>query len=228
MKYGVVVFPGSNCDRDSYFAAKLMGAEAEMIWHDDHHVGQYDCIILPGGFSYGDYLRAGSIARFSPIMKEIIKYANSGGLVLGICNGFQILLEANLLPGAMLQNKGVHFVCKHVFIKSTNSKTPFTNKLNNGKVLNIPIAHMDGNYFCDDATYRTLENNGQIVFQYCDSNGNVTEKVNPNGSRGNIAGICNAEKNVFGMMPHPERAVEEILGSGDGKLIFDSIKATIL
>ncbi len=226
MKYGVVIFPGSNCDLDSYHAVRdVMNADAEMIWHNDKKLGQFDCIILPGGFSYGDYLRAGSIAQFSPIMKEIIAYANNGGLVLGICNGFQILLEANLLPGAMVQNRDVHFICKQVFIKSTNSKTPFTNKLAQDEVLKIPIAHMDGNYYCDEATYKSLAENDQIIFKYSDAAGNVTDNANVNGSKANIAGISNAKKNVFGLMPHPERAVQGILGSEDGRKIFASIQA---
>ncbi|MDH4127725.1 MAG: phosphoribosylformylglycinamidine synthase subunit PurQ [Spirochaetota bacterium] len=229
MKYAVVTFPGSNCDWDTYYAVKdVMKEEVDMLWHGDNELGKYDCIILPGGFSYGDYLRAGAIAKFSPLMKEIINYANAGGLIIGICNGFQILLETNLLPGAMLQNKNVHFICKQVYVKLNNSNTPFTNAINKNDVLNIPIAHMDGNYYCDIKTYKELEENGQILFKYSDSNGNISDNANPNGSLANIAGICNAKKNVFGLMPHPERAVEKILGSEDGKKIFLSIRNHIL
>ncbi len=224
MKYGIVIFPGSNCDQDSFYGvSSVMGAEAEMIWHEDHHLGHYDCIILPGGFSYGDYLRAGSIARYSPIMQEVIAFANDGGLVLGICNGFQVLLEAKLLPGAMLQNQHVHFICKSVYIKTHHSNTPYTNALKEGDVLKIPIAHMEGNYYCDDNTYQRLKDSGQILFSYCDAQGNSTDEANPNGSLGNIAGICNEKKNVLGLMPHPERALESMLGSEDGKRIFESI-----
>jgi len=229
LKYAVVTFPGSNCDWDTYYAVKdVMKEEVDMLWHGDNELGKYDCIILPGGFSYGDYLRAGAIAKFSPLMKEIINYANAGGLIIGICNGFQILLETNLLPGAMLQNKNVHFICKQVYVKLNNSNTPFTNAINKNDVLNIPIAHMDGNYYCDIKTYKELEENGQILFKYSDSNGNISDNANPNGSLANIAGICNAKKNVFGLMPHPERAVEKILGSEDGKKIFLSIRNHIL
>ncbi len=226
MKYGIVVFPGSNCDQDSYHGVtSVMGAEAEMIWHEDDKLGKYDCIILPGGFSYGDYLRAGSIARYAPVMKEVIAFANDGGLVLGICNGFQVLLESNLLPGAMLQNKHVHFICKTVYIKAHHSNTPYTNALKEGELLKIPIAHMDGNYYCDDSTYQRLKENDQILFTYCDQKGNSTEEANPNGSLGNIAGICNEKRNVLGLMPHPERALESMLGSEDGKKIFESINS---
>ncbi|GMT50280.1 MAG: phosphoribosylformylglycinamidine synthase subunit PurQ [bacterium] len=226
MKYGIVVFPGSNCDQDSFYGVtSVMGAEAELIWHEDHKVGQYDCIILPGGFSYGDYLRAGSIARYAPVMKEVIAFANDGGLVLGICNGFQVLLESNLLPGAMLQNQHVHFLCKSVYMKTHHSNTPYTNAIKKGELLKIPIAHMDGNYYCDDSTYQRLKGNSQILFTYCDATGNSTEGANPNGSLGNIAGICNEKRNVLGLMPHPERALESMLGSEDGKKIFESINS---
>ena len=226
MKYGVILFPGSNCDRDSFHAvSEVMKQDAQYIWYEESDLKGFDCLILPGGFSYGDYLRVGSIARFSPVMQSVIDFANSGGLVIGICNGFQILLEAHLLPGALLQNRDVHFICESTFIKTANSNTPFTNKINKDEVLNIPINHMDGNYFCDDATLKQLEENNQIVFQYCDREGNVSESVNLNGSLKNIAGICNEKRNVFGLMPHPERAMEDMLGSTDGTKIFESIQS---
>jgi len=229
MKYGVVLFPGSNCDQDSYYAVdEVMGQEVDYIWHGDKkQLNQYDCIILPGGFSYGDYLRVGAIARFSTIIEEVIAFANRGGFVIGICNGFQILLEANLLPGVMLQNQSIHFVCKQLFIKTINSDTPFTNQLKQNDILNIPIAHMDGNYYCADETYKKLWDNNQVIFQYCSSTGMVDDSSNPNGSKKNIAGICNVKKNVFGLMPHPERAMEKIIGSVDGKKIFKSIEAVV-
>ncbi len=228
MKYGIVLFPGSNCDRDSYHAVKnVMGEDAHMIWYEETHIDSYDCIILPGGFSYGDYLRAGAIAKFSPVMKQIIDFAKDGGLLIGICNGFQILLETGLLPGAMLQNRSVHFICKQVYIKCENNNTPFTNQIKKNEILQIPIAHMEGNYYCDDSSYRALEEKNQVIFRYCDQQGNVSDDSNPNGARGNIAGICNEQKNIFGMMPHPERAMEKILGSMDGKKIFQSIQSAV-
>ena len=224
MKFGVVVFPGSNCDRDCFHVAKnVLKENVDFIWHDDGSVAGYDCIILPGGFSYGDYLRTGAIARFSPIMKAIEKYASNGGLVIGICNGFQILLEAGLLPGAMMGNKDLHFICKYVNIKVENVNTPFTNLGRKGQVLKIPIAHNEGNYYADEATLKKLKARDQIVFRYCDERGKVSPDSNPNGSLDDIAGICNEEGNVLGMMPHPERSSEGILGSVDGKLIFASI-----
>jgi len=216
MKFGIVVFPGSNCDQDCYNVVKdVLKQPVEYIWHGDHKLDHFNCLILPGGFSYGDYLRAGAIARFSQIMEVIKNFADRGGLVIGICNGFQILTEAGLLPGALVRNKNLHFICKHVRIKAENSKTPFTNKLKNGQILNIPIAHGEGNYTCDEKTLKELKRNKQIVFTYYGEN--------PNGSIANIAGICNKKRNVLGMMPHPERASEEILGSTDGRLIFESI-----
>jgi len=224
MKWGVVVFPGSNCDQDCYWALKhVFGQEVDYIWHKETYVEKYDCIILPGGFSYGDYLRTGAIARFSKVMLGIEKFANHGGLVLGICNGFQILLEAGFLPGAMLRNKNLNFVCKYVTIKVENDQTPFTNITSENKVLNIPIAHIEGNYYADKATIEELNKNKQVIFRYSTIGGQCNNEANPNGSVDNIAGICNREWNILGMMPHPERCVEKRLGSEDGKVIFESI-----
>jgi phosphoribosylformylglycinamidine synthase I len=224
MKFGVIVFPGSNCDYDAYMAIKtVIGHDAEFLWHQDSSLNRCDCLILPGGFAYGDYLRTGAIARFSTIMKKVIEFANNGGLVIGICNGFQILLESGLLPGAMLKNSSLRFICRFVHIRAENRNTPFSNQCREGKALKIPIAHSDGNYFIPPEGLRKLKENDQIVFRYCDEAGNITTEANPNGSVENIAGICNQSKNVLGMMPHPERASELILGSEDGKYIFQSI-----
>lgn len=224
MNFGVVVFPGSNCDHDCYHVIdKIMKQPVSYIWHKETKLHNFDCIILPGGFSYGDYLRTGAIARFSPVMKSVIDFANAGGLVLGICNGFQILLEAGLLPGAMMRNISLHFICKFVSIRTETVDTPFTKKLKKGKVLNIPIAHNEGNYYCDNETLKELKKNNQIIFRYCSQDGEVGSEFNPNGAIDNIAGICNKERNVLGMMPHPERCSEEALGSIDGRLIFESI-----
>jgi len=224
MKFGVVVFPGSNCDYDTFHVLQnVMGQETVFLWHKDHDLQQVDCVVLPGGFSYGDYLRSGAIARFSPIMAEVKKFAEAGGLVLGICNGFQILLEAGLLPGAMLRNKNLKFLCQHVYIRVENQKTAFTNAARKGQVLRIPIAHFDGNYYAEPELLAELEKNKQIVFRYCDEKGRVTEEANVNGSVNNIAGIINRQGNVLGMMPHPERASEKILGSDDGRIIFQSM-----
>lgn len=224
MKFGIVVFPGSNCDHDCYHVIdKVMKQSVSYIWHKETKIDHYDCIILPGGFSYGDYLRTGAIARFSPVMKSVIDFANNDGLVLGICNGFQILLEAGLLPGAMMRNTSLHFICKFVQIRTETSKTPFTKKIKKGKVLNIPIAHNEGNYYCDKETLSELKKNDQVVFRYCSPDGEVSKKYNPNGAIDNIAGICNKNRNVLGMMPHPERCSELILGGIDGKFIFESI-----
>ena len=215
MKFGIIVFPGSNCDRDCYHVVKnVINQPVEFIWHQQESVQGFDCIILPGGFSYGDYLRTGAVARFSPIMKEVIKFANAGGLVIGICNGFQILLEAGLLPGAMQRNKSLHFICKFVELSVENTNTPFTRRYKKQQRVNIPIAHNEGNYYIDKQGLAELKKNKQIVFRYTD---------NPNGSVYNIAGICNKKKNVLGMMPHPERCSEAILGSEDGKLIWESV-----
>lgn len=224
MKIGVVVFPGSNCDLDCYHVAKnVVGAETELLWHKERDIKGCDCIILPGGFSYGDYLRAGAIARFSPIMESIRKFARSGGVVIGICNGFQILLEAGLLPGAMIWNKGLKFICKTVKIRVENHNTIFTKLYKIHQILSMPVAHFQGNYFAPPEVIKKLKEKELIVFRYCDDYGNPTEESNPNGSLENIAGIINEEGNILGMMPHPERASEEILGSVDGKGIFESV-----
>lgn len=224
MKVGVVVFPGSNCDVDCFHVAReVMGADTHYLWHQETTVDGYDLIILPGGFSYGDYLRSGAVASLAPIMHAIKDYAAKGGLVLGICNGFQILLEAGMLPGAMLRNRQLQFRCQHVYLRVENEQTPFTCALKKGQILNIPIAHMEGNYYADETTLAELKRNSQILFRYVDESGEATAESNPNGALENIAGICNKAGNVLGMMPHPERAAERILGSADGKLIFDSI-----
>lgn len=226
MRFGVVVFPGSNCDIDCYHVVKdVMNKEVDYLWHKDklEDFDKYDCIILPGGFSYGDYLRVGAIARFSPVMEGIIEFADRGKLVLGICNGFQVLLEAGLLPGAMIKNDSLKFRCFYTHIKVENARTPFTGQCFQGQVLRIPIAHGDGNYYVPDDMLKELEENNQIVFRYCDEEGRAVREANPNGSIENIAGICNKRGNVLGMMPHPERCSEEILGSSHGRLIFESI-----
>jgi phosphoribosylformylglycinamidine synthase I len=221
--FGVVVFPGSNCDQDCYHAARVMGGRARYIWHRDTDLSGIDCVILPGGFTYGDYLRTGAVARFSPVMQAVADYARAGGLVIGICNGFQILLEAQLLPGAMRRNQNQKFICKHVDLRLEQPTTPFTQVGQAGQVLRIPIAHGEGNYYADQETLRRLRDNGQIVFRYCRPDGSVTVDANPNGSIDNIAGICNEQRNVLGMMPHPERCSEALLGSSDGQVIFESI-----
>jgi phosphoribosylformylglycinamidine synthase subunit PurQ / glutaminase len=224
MKFGVVVFPGSNCDEDMVHVLRhVMRQQVVRLWHKDHDLQNCDFIVLPGGFSYGDYLRSGAIARFSPIMKEVIDFAAKGGYVFGVCNGFQILCEAGLLPGALLHNTNHQFICKNVYIKAEHNDSLLTSGIDTSLALKIPIAHGEGNYFADAETMKSLEANGQILFRYCDADGNVTKEANPNGAMNNIAGICNATKNVFGMMPHPERAADTILSNTDGKLIFDSI-----
>jgi len=224
MRFGIIVFPGSNCDQDCFYVVKdILNQPVEYIWHKDIRLNDFDCIILPGGFSYGDYLRTGAIARFSPIMKQVSRFAQRGGLVIGICNGFQILLEAGLLPGAMLRNKNLHFICKYVYVKTENNKTPFTNLCNRNQILKIPIAHNEGNYYIDKDGLKKLERNKQVTFRYCNQDGNVNKESNPNGALANIAGIINKEGNILGMMPHPERSSEEILGSEEGSLIFKSI-----
>ncbi len=224
MKAAVIVFPGSNCDTDCQHALQnVMGISTAMVWHKDAVLPQVDLVVLPGGFSYGDYLRTGAIAKFSPIMEQVKKHAERGGLVIGICNGFQILLEAGLLPGAMLRNRNQHFICKHVWLKTESNQTSFTSSLKTGELLNIPVAHGEGNYYCDDATLKSLRDNKQIIFTYSSENGEVNESENINGSRANIAGICNAKRNVLGMMPHPERASEQVLDSWDGRYIWDSL-----
>lgn len=224
MRFGIVVFPGSNCDHDAYHVVKhVMGAEARFIWHKERDLGRVDCVILPGGFSYGDYLRSGAIARFSPVMEEVVAFARRGGKVLGICNGFQIALEAGLLPGAMQRNRSLKFVCKDVYLRTENTDTPFTHLLQKGQVLRIPVAHAEGNYYLADEELARLEGEGQVVFRYAEADGSVTEAANPNGARNNIAGIVNAKGNVLGMMPHPERLSEGILGGDDGRRIFESL-----
>jgi phosphoribosylformylglycinamidine synthase len=214
MKVVVVVYPGTNCEYDTKYAYEMLDQDVELIWHKEEKLPKYtDLVVLPGGFSYGDALRSGSIAKFSPIMKAVIEYANSGGKVLGICNGFQILLESQLLPGAMKHNQNMHFISKHHYLKVQESNNDFLKKLNRGDIVNIPIAHGEGNYYIDDASLKELYENGQVLLTYCDKDGN---ELNPNGSVDAIAGICNRGKNVFGLMPHPERAMEELLGSADG------------
>ncbi|MFC1631274.1 phosphoribosylformylglycinamidine synthase subunit PurQ [Candidatus Omnitrophota bacterium] len=224
LKFGVVVFPGSNCDHDCFYVVKdVLSQPVEYIWHKDTKLDSLDCVILPGGFSYGDYLRCGAVARFSPLMDAIVKFANNGGLVIGICNGFQILLESGLLPGAMLRNTNLHFICKYVYLKTENTNTPFTNLCENNQILKIPIAHNEGNYYIDEPGLKEIEANGQVVFRYCNREGAVDQSSNPNGALANIAGITNAKGNVLGMMPHPERSAETELGSKDGLLVFRSI-----
>ena len=224
MKIGVVVFPGSNCDHDcQHVFENVLGQQVDMIWHKETSVSGVDAIVIPGGFSYGDYLRTGAIARFSPVMNAVKEFAADGGLVLGICNGFQILLEAGLLPGAMLRNRSLHFVCKDIHVRVENAATPFTSACQSGQVLKIPVAHAEGNYYTDPVTLAALQANAQVVFRYCTEEAKVTPDANPNGSLDNIAGIRNAEGNVLGMMPHPERSAEELLGNADGRLILTSM-----
>ena len=224
MKFGVVVFPGSNCDEDMvYVLNTIFKQQTVKLWHKNTDLEGCTHIILPGGFSYGDYLRSGAIARFSPIMQSVITHANNGGFVFGVCNGFQILCESGLLPGALLHNNTRKFICKNVFIKAENNTTTLTNAIPTNKALKIPIAHGEGKYFANAETIKTLNANGQILFKYCDENGNVSEEANPNGATDNIAGVCNATKNVFGMMPHPERAADAELFNQDGKFLFESI-----
>ncbi len=228
MKFGVVVFPGSNCDEDLVYVVKnIMGQQVEKLWHKDTDLKGCDFIFLPGGFSYGDYLRSGAIARFSPIMDKVIKHAEGGGYLMGICNGFQILTESHLLPGALLRNNQMKFVCKNVFIKPEHNDSLITSGLDLKKGYKIPIAHGEGRYFADETTLKSLQDNGQILFRYCDENGKVSDESNPNGSLLNIAGICNKGKNVFGMMPHPERSADPILGNTDGRALFESILSLV-
>jgi len=215
MKFGVIVFPGSNCDHDAYYAVEsVLGQSVTFLWHESHDLENCDAIIVPGGFAYGDYLRTGAIARFSPVMESVARFAADGGLVLGICNGFQILCEAGLLPGALMRNAGLKFICKPVRVRVENADTPFTNACQKGEVLTMPIAHMEGNYFCDEPTLEALRREQRIVFRYVE---------NPNGSLDNIAGICSPGRNVLGLMPHPERASEALLGSSDGFKVFQSL-----
>jgi phosphoribosylformylglycinamidine synthase len=223
-KFGVVVFPGSNCDRDVHYAlSEILQQDARYIWHKDSSLGDVDVVILPGGFSYGDYLRCGAIARFSPVMREVVQFAEKGGVVVGICNGFQILLEAGLLPGAMLRNKSLNFVCRYVYLRVENADTRFTSACRQGEVLEVPVAHGEGNYIVDEDTLKRLEDENQVLFRYCDRNGAITEAANPNGSMANIAGLINGRGNVVGLMPHPERCSDEALGHTDGRKFFQSI-----
>lgn len=224
MKFGVVVFPGSNCDEDMVYVLKnILKQETVKLWHKNTDLEGCTHIILPGGFSYGDYLRSGAIARFSPIMDSVIKHANNGGFLFGVCNGFQILCESGLLPGALLHNNSRKFICKNVFIKAQTNNSLITSQIPANKALKIPIAHGEGKYFADADTIKKLNANGQILFRYCDENGNITDAANPNGATDNIAGVCNEKRNVFGMMPHPERAADKELGNEDGKFLFESI-----
>ena len=223
MKVGIIVFPGSNCDHDTeHVFQDVYGLDTRLVWHKEQHLDNLDLVVVPGGFSYGDYLRAGAIARFSPIMKSVVAYAKEGGLVLGICNGFQVLCECGLLPGALLRNGGLRFACKWVHVRAERSDTAFTNAFDQGQVVSFPIAHGEGNYFASRETLETLEEEGRVVFRYCDEVGVITPQSNPNGSANNIAGIVNRRGNVLGMMPHPERCADEKLGGADGKLLFDS------
>lgn len=229
LKFGVVVFPGSNCDHDTYYVLrKILDLDVIFLWHKQSSIDDCDVIILPGGFSYGDYLRTGAIARFSPIMNEVIRFANNGGHLLGICNGFQILLEAGLLPGVMIRNESLNFVCKDVHLKIENKNTVFTKGINGKDSLKVPIAHGEGNYFADKNTLKELEENNQIVFRYCSDDGLISEKYNPNGSISNIAGIINKQGNILGMMPHPERSSDPVLGKTDGSLILKALTNNIL
>jgi phosphoribosylformylglycinamidine synthase len=224
MKFAVIVFPGSNCDHDCYHVVKhVIGQSADFVWHKEKDLSGYDAVILPGGFSYGDYLRTGAMARLSPVMKAVEDFARQGGLVLGICNGFQILLEAGLLPGAMLRNRSLQFICKDVYLRVDNINTPFTCNYVENQVVRMPIAHAEGNYYVDQETYTHLQKNNKIVFRYTGSDGRISDEVNPNGSIGNIAGVCNEKGNVLGMMPHPERCGEGILGNTDGYILFESM-----
>jgi phosphoribosylformylglycinamidine synthase len=229
MKFTIIVFPGSNCDHDACHAVKhVLGQEAEFVWHKEIGLKAADVVILPGGFSHGDYLRTGAIARFSPVMTAVAEFAQRGGPVLGICNGFQILLEAGLLPGAMLRNRDLKFHCEHVCIRVEQTDTPFTARATRGQVLRIPIAHGEGNYYVGPDDLRALEASGQVVFRYCDPRGHITDEGNPNGALHNIAGICNKARNVVGMMPHPERACEAALGSADGLVLFESVMSALV
>ena len=229
MKFGVVVFPGSNCDHDAWYAcSKIMEQDAVFLWHKEADLKGVDAVILPGGFAYGDYLRCGAIARFSPVMKEVARFASSGGPVLGICNGFQVLLEAGLLPGVLLRNSSLRFVCKYIRIRVENAATRFTQRCVPGEVLSLPVAHGEGNYFTDPATLERLEGDGRIVFRYCDAAGAVTREANPNGSLAGIAGIINEAGNVLGMMPHPESAVDPVLRNTDGQKLFASLIGSFL
>jgi phosphoribosylformylglycinamidine synthase I len=228
MKFGVVVLPGSNCDHDAVHVVRdVVGAEVELLWHKETDLRGADCVIVPGGFAYGDYLRAGALAKFAPVMEPIRRHAAAGGMVFGICNGFQVLTEAGLLPGALMRNQHLRFLGRDVFLRVEETDTPFTCELERGSVLRVPIAHGEGNYFADDDTLDELERNRQVIFRYCDAEGRITSDANPNGSARNIAGICNAGRNVLGMMPHPERYAEALLGNTDGLGVFRSLAAAM-
>ncbi len=228
MKFAVVVFPGSNCDHDAYHAARhVLGQDAAFVWHKDTSLEGADAVILPGGFAHGDYLRTGAIARFSPIMHEVRRFAEAGGPVLGICNGFQVLLEAGLLPGAMLRNRSVRFQCEHVFVKVEQTDTPFTSGCSQGQLLRIPIAHGEGNYYAEPEVVEGLEKNRQVIFRYVNAAGAVTPDANPNGSVNSIAGLCSEKRNIVGLMPHPERACELAVGSADGLVLLESVVKSI-
>ncbi|MGA2802441.1 MAG: phosphoribosylformylglycinamidine synthase subunit PurQ [Verrucomicrobiota bacterium] len=228
MNFAVLQFPASNCDQDAIHAIRdVLGHSARYVWHKEKSLGDADAVIVPGGFSYGDYLRCGAIARFSPVMQAVKQFADNGGLVIGICNGFQVLTEAGLLPGALVRNRDLQFHCEHIFLKTATTDSPFTNRIPQDKLLRIPIAHGEGCYFADEETLAKLKANNQILWRYCDIGGNLTDTANPNGSLLNIAGVCNERRNVAGLMPHPERASEEILGSDDGRLVFESIIAAL-
>ena len=228
MKFALIVFPGSNCDHDAYHAVKhVLGQQAEFVWHKETDLKRADVVVLPGGFSYGDYLRTGAIARFSPIMGRVSEFARGGGPVIGVCNGFQVLLEAGLLEGGMLRNRGLKFLCQHVHVRVETTDTPFTRSAVRGQVLRMPIAHGDGNYYASPETLRSLEGNRQVVFRYCDASGALADEANPNGSIQAIAGVCNQTRNVVGLMPHPERACESALGSADGLVVLESAVAAL-
>jgi len=227
MNLAVLQFPASNCDQDAIHAVQLLGHSARYVWHKETSLSGAEAVIVPGGFSYGDYLRTGAIARFSPVMQAVQQFAANGGLVLGICNGFQILCEAGLLPGALIRNRSLQFRCEHVYLKTATTDSPFTNRIPAGKLLKIPVAHGEGCYFADAATLAELQAKSQILWQYCNASGELTDDANPNGSLLNIAGVCNGRRNVAGLMPHPERASEDILGSADGRLIFESMIAAL-
>ena len=228
MNFAVLQFPASNCDQDAVHVLRnVFGHTARLLWHKEASLGDTDAVIVPGGFSYGDYLRCGAIARFSPVMQAVQQFADNGGLVLGICNGFQVLTEAGLLPGALVRNRDLQFHCEHVFLKTATADSPFTNQIPAGKILRVPIAHGEGCYFADEETLAKLKANNQILWQYCDAGGNLTDTANPNGSVQSIAGVCNERRNVAGLMPHPERACETLLGSDDGRWIFESLIRTL-
>lgn len=227
MRFAVLQFPASNCDQDALHALRRLGHAARFVWHKESSLGEADAVVVPGGFAYGDYLRCGAIARFSPVMQAVKQFADNGGLVLGICNGFQVLTEAQMLPGALVRNRDLQFHCEHIHLKTVTPDSPFTRQIPPERILRVPIAHGEGCYFADEETLTKLKAGNQILWQYCDADGNLTDSANPNGSLQNIAGICNERRNVAGLMPHPERACEPLLGSADGNLIFESMIAAL-